>query len=225
MGGTVSLGNDTPPSLQQAPDALSSGTNLVLFGLAGLLRQTVTGGDGVFLSATQPTRTRQRDERAQESGRWPRGCLTEDRCPHNRIRPDPAPHPRRDEGSQGQGTTAWHAAQAQPPGRRHTWSACSRQGTTAPPSSPTYSASGALPSTAPNSATEQPPEHESPEPSRRAHPCGTATDQRLDITMRAAARSASGQLDVGLGVHCRCTSLRLCRQCMRRSTAILSRSR
>ena len=31
------------------------------------------------------------------------------------IRPDPAPHPRRDEGSQGQGTTAWQAAQAQPP--------------------------------------------------------------------------------------------------------------
>jgi len=71
----------------------------------------------------------------------------------------------------------------------HPLSRCSRPASTAQPNSPTFSVSGAPPSTAPNSATETPPEYESPEPSRRAHLCGTATVQRLDITMRAAARS------------------------------------
>ena len=139
--------------------------------------------------------------RRQNRVRWvggPRGSLTGDRCPHNRIGPDPAPHPRRDEGSQGQRVGCVASSPSSTPGRRHTWSACLRQGTTAPPSSPTYSVSGAPRSTAPNSATEQPPGHESPEPSRRAHPCGTATVQRLDITMRAAARSAIGTASSGV---------------------------
>ena len=32
--------------------------------------------------------------------------LTDQNCPHNRVRPDPAPHPRGHEGRQGQGPAA-----------------------------------------------------------------------------------------------------------------------